>query len=311
MPHYADNSQSIRFLDEAVEGILGQNSDRWNLIIVDDASPYEPARSNLLRVAEQARGKINIIFRDSNGGAGVSRNQGIEWAAKHGCEIIAFNDADDVSHPKRVEHLLDLFGLHHEISVIYSTFSVIDEHGIKVPEQRLTESVREILESHMSDPPSGRNVWITIGTKTGYTNLTSATAVRLELACAQPFPNERVSEDGHTWMRYAAAGDEFFFDPEIPSLYRIPQYTNGSSVRSRVGPSYYAEKARVDFEGFMTAANIAIRRDTFDPSDLPELKARFFLRMAETMRREGEQRIFLDCMRRAESLRPEHIRKLH
>jgi hypothetical protein len=43
-----------------------------------------------------------------------------------------------------------------------------------------------------------------MGTETGYFNATFSTAVQAKFAYQCPFPNERASEDIHTWMKMSA-----------------------------------------------------------------------------------------------------------
>ena len=66
------------------------------------------------------------------------------------------------------------------------------------------KSLLEILESHEENPIEGNDTWIKMGTETGYIHATSSTAVRAKFAYQRPFPNERASEDFHTWMRMSA-----------------------------------------------------------------------------------------------------------
>jgi hypothetical protein len=76
-------------------------------------------------------------------------------------------------------------------------------------------------------------VWIAIGTETGYVNHTSSTAVRTDVALAHPFPDERVSEDAHTWLRYSAGGARFAYLDAPWSAYRATTDEAGSSSRTR------------------------------------------------------------------------------
>ena len=82
-------------------------------------------------------------------------------------------------------------------------------------------SVREIIDGHQVDIVEGENAWIGLATKKKYTNLTSCTAVRTSLAAEEPFPSESVSEDSHTWVRYAAHPGKFVFIRDIKGGYRI------------------------------------------------------------------------------------------
>jgi hypothetical protein len=180
--------------------------------------------------------------------------------------------------------------------VVYSTFDVIDPAGRLVPLTAMTESVAEVIEAHRNGPPQGSEVWIAIGTETGYVNHTSSTAVRTEIALAHPFPNERVSEDAHTWLRYAASAALFAYLDKPWSAYRTTTDEAGSSSRAREGgkAGFYAAKARVDADGFRSAIELAAARGAVVPTAVPELWVGFHVRLAATPAREGQPVLALE-----------------
>jgi glycosyltransferase involved in cell wall biosynthesis len=290
MPYYAWRQRDLSYLDGAIEGLLAQTDENWQVIIVDDASPLKQSYDHLQSVCERLRGRVLLVSETVNRGAGYCRNAAIEHARRAGAPFVLFHDSDDVSHPDRLRTVRQIFADDSKVAVIYSTFSVIDENSMGVDVASLTPSIQEILEAHEVDPPSGSgtDVLIQVATRTGYATLTSTVAARVEIAVKHPFPVERVSEDSHTWFRYAAAADLFVYVSTIPARYRIPRDCEGSSVRKRVGASFYAEKARVEAEGFVLALNIAVARGRLEESRRAELLAGFHARLAVTMRREGE-----------------------
>lgn len=304
MPHWTmniDTSQS--HLDEAIESIYRQTDGDWSLVIVDDASPCRHARSYLLEIERRSRGQVHLLFNDKNLGHGLTRNAAIRHAHSLGAPFLLFNDADDLSHPRRLEVVRRLFADRPEADVVYSTFRVIDEFGEEVAVERLTESIREILEGHSRNPAEGANAWIGMGLEKGYTNLTSSTAVRTKLALEYPFPNEEVSEDYYTWLCYSAGGTGFIYHPDIPSSYRIPQNT-GSASRARI-ERYYELKAEADERGFLRALEIAEARNKIDlsPRTRAELLSRFYERSSETMRRENQLELADRQLAKAASVR--------
>ncbi len=286
MAHWSSNHEESReYLEQAVDGILSQTDDNWQIVIVDDLSPSFEAREYLKKIKELKPEKIHLIFKETNDGPGISRNMGIEWAYKNNSPIILFNDADDISHPERLETVRRIFMGDPEAGVVYSTFKVIDENKKPVPEGALTPSILEILEGHRENPVQGKDAWIQIGTVTGYTNLTSATAVKTEIAHKYPFPDVIVSEDQYTWLRYAAVG-KFVYATGIPSLYRIPQGIPSASRARREG--FYSEKATVDTEGFLEAIRIYDEATGLRPEDRDSILIKFYLKLAETLGREHQ-----------------------
>ena len=227
--------QSKQHLSEAIDSIFKQTDPNWQLVIIDDFSPAPEARAHLAQLEEKHPGKIKVILKDTNEGPGVARNRGIQWAHDTGSPFIIYLDADDIAHPERVATVRKTFVENPGIGVVYTTFKVIDEYSNVFPVEKLSPSITDILAHHEPEGPQGDDVWITIGTRTGYTNLTSATAVTTALARQFPFPPERVSEDWHTWVRYSAGGGTFCYTGTIPTLYRIPLQSEGSASRTREG----------------------------------------------------------------------------
>ncbi len=313
MPHYLkEDEESRRHLNETVDTVLNQTDPNWKLVIVDDLSPSEDTRNYLNIVKERAPEKINIIFKDTNDGPGYCRNMGVRWAKENGSPFVLFIDADDLADPRRLECVRRIFVEDHEASVVYMTFKVVDENSQIVSWEKLSPSIVEILESHQGNPPQGKNAWIEIGTTKGYTNLTSATAVKTDIAFKFPFPPEKVSEDSHTWMRYSAGGDKFVYCPEAPTLYRIPQNTAGSSSRTREGGrhGFYVQKARVDTEGFMEAVKLAIENGKIKESEKDELCIRFYVKLGETMVKEQFMDIAMEQIRKSVAISKEITEKV-
>jgi glycosyltransferase involved in cell wall biosynthesis len=291
IPHWRnENIKSLNYFQDTLKGIFDQTDDNWKLIIVDDCSPCQDAVDHLIELETKFRDKIKVILNTVNNGPGYCRNLGVKWAYQNNSPFVLFNDADDISHNKRLEVVRKIFSGDPDASVVYSTFSVIDENNSFVPMENTAQCIIEILNGHKTNPPQGFNAWIDIGTKTGYTNLTSTTAVRTDLAYRYPFPDEKVSEDTHTWFRYSAGGDKFVYSEEIPTLYRIPQTTIGTSTMTRVGSKFdfLDTKARIDTNGFISAINIAIAKNKINPDMRDDLMIKFHIKMSETMYKEKE-----------------------
>jgi glycosyltransferase involved in cell wall biosynthesis len=86
-------------LDRAVESVLAQTTPPLEVILVDDGnSDSTPA---LLReLASRSPGLIRVVTLPENRGPGEARNAG--WEAARG-EWLAFLDADDAWHPRKLE----------------------------------------------------------------------------------------------------------------------------------------------------------------------------------------------------------------
>lgn len=279
MPHRRkENSLTRQHLDAAIDSINNQTDSNWKLVIIDDYSEENSVREYLKTIQDKLKEKIHLIFCNSHVGTGVARNLGIQYAYKIGAPFVLFNDADDVSHPKRLEYVRKAFCKHNDVNVVYSSFDVIDEHGKYVNYDDICASVREILDGHQSDIVEGNNAWIKISTQKNYTNLTSCTAVRVDLAVNEPFPNATVSEDAHTWLRYGAYPGRFVFVNDIKNMYRI---CSGTKSKSRhENNDFYEQKATVDSDGFEKAILIAIKNKMIDETTIDEIRLKFYVRLA-------------------------------
>lgn len=313
IPHYWQYFEDFeKYFPQTLQGIFDQTDENWHVIIVDDNSPDQKVRDYLTKIGKNYPDKISIIFKNTNDGAGVCRNIGIEVANKKGSPFLLFNDADDISHYRRLETVRKIFNEDLEVDLVYSTFNAIDEENNMVPLSKLAPTIMEEIESHNNNPPQGENAWIEIGTVKGYSNLTSSTSVRTNLAIRFPFPHKRVSEDSHTWMRYSAGGKKFYYTPNIPTCYRIPQNVHGSSSWSREGGKYYflLQKAEVDTEGFKESLNIAIKRSKISITDVDDLLLRFHIRLAETFAKEKEKDLVISQINNAIQISKENAIKI-
>ncbi len=89
-----------KYLPACLDSVLAQTVPPDEITVVDDGSTDGTA--DLL---QQHYPGVKIL-RQANGGASAARNAGIE-AAQY--EFVAFGDADDLWHPRRLEHQLSTF----------------------------------------------------------------------------------------------------------------------------------------------------------------------------------------------------------
>lgn len=106
-----------RFLPEAIESVLAQTYEHWELLLVDDGSSdgsTEVARS----YAREAPGRIFYLEHPGHGNRGMaaSRNLGIRKASG---DYVAFLDADDVWLPGKLEQQVRILDANPETGMLY------------------------------------------------------------------------------------------------------------------------------------------------------------------------------------------------
>ena len=268
----------LHLFRESVESIKRQTDDNWILIMVDDYSDKQNVYDTIDEMKNDLGDKLHVIYSDKNYGSGAARNKGVKCAYEIGAPFILFNDSDDISDPRRLELVRKAFDEDETVNVVYTSFDVIDENDNVVPHDRILMSVREIIDGHQVDIVEGENAWIGIATKKKYTNLTSCTAVRTSLAAEEPFPSVSVSEDSHTWVRYAAHPGKFVFLRDIKGGYRI--CSNVASRSRSNNADFYKKMFEVDSAGFEEAVKVAKKYGTMGGLDENDIRTAFYVRLA-------------------------------
>ncbi len=99
-------------LSTAVESILTQSLKHFRLLVIDDGSTDETAA-----YLDSIRDSRVEIVRQQNEGSGAARNRGI---ALCDTEYVALMDADDLSHPGRLEAQLRYLDSHRDVVIVGS-----------------------------------------------------------------------------------------------------------------------------------------------------------------------------------------------
>jgi glycosyltransferase involved in cell wall biosynthesis len=119
MPVYNAN----RYVAEAIESVLSQTFDDFELIIVDDGSTDRSLR--ILRRFERQDRRVRLVSRPHTGYV-VALNEMIALARG---ELLARLDADDVALPERFAIQFAYLRDHPEIICVGSQAHIIDEFG--------------------------------------------------------------------------------------------------------------------------------------------------------------------------------------
>ncbi|RJR44255.1 MAG: glycosyltransferase [Deltaproteobacteria bacterium] len=111
------------YLDLAVESILRQTYDNFELLIMDDGSGPETAAA--LDAVARRDGRIRLL-RQENAGLTKTLNRLIHQAQG---TFIARQDADDLSEPDRLERQVSFLTCHPEVMLLGTGCLLIDEAG--------------------------------------------------------------------------------------------------------------------------------------------------------------------------------------
>jgi glycosyltransferase involved in cell wall biosynthesis len=111
---------SIRFVTEAIDSVLAQTFQDFEILVVDDGSNDETRQV----LKEKYGDSIRYLYKE-NGGVSSARNYGIERAEG---KYIAFLDADDVWMPEKLEKQVELLESDSEIGLCYTGAIKVDEN---------------------------------------------------------------------------------------------------------------------------------------------------------------------------------------
>jgi glycosyltransferase involved in cell wall biosynthesis len=104
------------FLKEAIESVLAQTFDDYELLLVDDGSI--PASTMIARdFARRFPGRIRYLEHEHHANRGMSATRNLGLAHAHG-EFIAFIDADDVWPPNKLAEQVALFEQYREAGAV-------------------------------------------------------------------------------------------------------------------------------------------------------------------------------------------------
>jgi glycosyltransferase involved in cell wall biosynthesis len=110
-----------RFVAQAIESVLGQTFQDWELVVVDDGSTDATAE-----VVLQYSDPRICYFKQENRGVSAARNLGL---AKGRGEYLAFLDADDTYFPRKLEAQVKCLEHNSSAGLAYSSRITIDQHG--------------------------------------------------------------------------------------------------------------------------------------------------------------------------------------
>lgn len=118
MPAY----NAEKYIQNAIESILCQSHSRFEFLIIDDGST--DGTVNIICSYDDAR--IRLICHEENKGLRFTLNEGIALSSY---ELIARMDADDISHPWRLEKQVNYMIANPECAMVDSWVKIMDKNG--------------------------------------------------------------------------------------------------------------------------------------------------------------------------------------
>jgi glycosyltransferase involved in cell wall biosynthesis len=106
-----------KFLEEAVESVLAQSYDNWELLLVDDGST-DDSTDIALRYVKRYPKKARYLEHPGHENRSMSASRNLGIANARG-EYIAFLDADDVWLPRKMQEQVAILDAHPEAGMVY------------------------------------------------------------------------------------------------------------------------------------------------------------------------------------------------
>jgi glycosyltransferase involved in cell wall biosynthesis len=204
-----------RFVREAIDSILAQTFGDFELIIVDDGS----ADGTLQILASYGDPRLRVLRNASNIGQARARNRALAIAQG---ELIAIQDADDVSLPERLGTQVSFLDAQPEVGVLGSSWRAIDVDGNDLG------SIQVLAGS------------LEIGWRLLFTNCLCHSTVMYRRALiseigAYPEDQEfRFSEDYHLWCRAAKVTKIFALPTPLVKYRETPGSATGANIREQL-----------------------------------------------------------------------------
>jgi len=122
------NFNGARHIEESIQSIIGQSYQNWELIICDDGST-DNSWEIIERLAKNDE-RISIYKNETNIGNPRNRNKLFSLVSED-ATYIAILDSDDVAMPHRLHSQVQFLEKNHEIGLIGSAITIINESGVE------------------------------------------------------------------------------------------------------------------------------------------------------------------------------------
>lgn len=136
------------YIAEAIQSLLGQTFRDFELWVIDDGSQDNTAILALEYANQDQR--VKVFRHSTNQGRVLTINAIVH---KVSTPYFTITDADDVSHPQRLEKQLRLLSQNKNLMMCGTSYWAMDKQGYLVREMRLPSDPREIRERALQVSP--------------------------------------------------------------------------------------------------------------------------------------------------------------
>ena len=111
------------FIKDAVESVLAQTYENWELLVIDDGSADNGY--NIVKEYSDKDKRIKLLKNEKNSGVTKTRNKGIESSEGR---YIAFLDSDDMWQKEKLERQIN-FMKAHDAAISCTAYARVDREG--------------------------------------------------------------------------------------------------------------------------------------------------------------------------------------
>jgi GT2 family glycosyltransferase len=116
-------------LEEAIQSVLAQAYENWELLLIDDGSTDADLVRILPNLAQRDRRIVHANL-GQHGGISAASNRGLEIARG---EWVTFLDHDDVLEPDALFQIVSALQMHPQVDMIYSDEDKLGKDGLEAP----------------------------------------------------------------------------------------------------------------------------------------------------------------------------------
>lgn len=192
MPNYNGH----RFVEQAIDSVLSQTYQNFELLIVDDCSKDDSLQ--LIKRKAQSDSRIRVIALEKNAGVANARNVGIREAKG---KYIALLDNDDLWTADKLERQLAI--AEKGADIVYCSYDFIDEQNNEIKKPFIVPKQTNFNKMLASSVIS-----------------CSTSFIKTELMQAHPFNPEFYHEDYVLWMELLRVCPTAYGDEKVLMHYR-------------------------------------------------------------------------------------------